>query len=408
MKKILSVFLSLLIIFSTTTTAYANSAGWSLQSTFMNGATAAITAIKGTGSSALQSAITHKPTAVAVGKELIKVGGGVALAYAVSQLIGSGVDWVLDPANNRVKYTDKDDGSIPNIRWGSASEYGLHRTPMLAAEAVCQYLNSGTVDKLDFISGNTHKVTCTGGRSVFINPVDVSGDVPPPEKYLPISQVAAKVLSNAEAGHIPSQDAVKAAAAADFTAGTLNPSLDANAKPVSDDATTDPTTDPNNPNAPVPPFDPSGIIEAIKAVFDAIVALPALIIAGIISAITLLFDQLISLITSIYDAMTGFFATATEFIQSFNDTPPENPAQDVPVVPNLPDKSASDFDIEYINFGNQCPSLPSFNVVVAGVTTTMQFDTTPLCDLAVAIRPAIIAMGYFIATGLVAHAIRES
>ena len=102
MKKLLHIILSLVIIVSSTQNAFANASGWVSQSVFMSGATATINAIKGSGSSALQSVITHKPTAMNVGKNIIGGGGAVAVAYAMSQLLDAGIDWVMDPANNRV------------------------------------------------------------------------------------------------------------------------------------------------------------------------------------------------------------------------------------------------------------------------------------------------------------------
>jgi len=78
-------------------------------------------------------------------------------------------------------------------------------------------------------------------------------------------------------------------------------------------------------------------------------------------------------------------------------------------VDDLPStRSASDFDVNYINFGGQCPVLPSFDVGIGGASSSLTFDMTPLCDMAVKIRPAVIAIAYFIGLGVIASAIRET
>ena len=69
---------------------------------------------------------------------------------------------------------------------------------------------------------------------------------------------------------------------------------------------------------------------------------------------------------------------------------------------------ASEFDINYINFGGQCPVLPSFNIGIGGASSALTFDMTPLCDMALKIRPAVIAIAYFIGLGVIASAIRET
>ena len=50
------------------------------------------------------------PPASSVAKVLARGGAGYALSVAVEQLLGA-VDWVLDPANNRIVYTQPLDGS---------------------------------------------------------------------------------------------------------------------------------------------------------------------------------------------------------------------------------------------------------------------------------------------------------
>lgn len=367
----------MLMIFAPAVSYAASPAGWTATAadTVMAGATATITAFKGSGSNAMKAVIAHKPTAVAVGKEIVKGGGALALAYAMSKLLDAGVDWVLDPANNRVKYTPVATSSDPKnevfLLNGSCSN--AFATP----QAACDSIKTQPLNYVGKLSDGRKQYYC-GSKSydnrVFGNSASACG-IPVPsttEKYIPISDVAAQLVANAEAGHADSQDFVKAVAVGQANAGDLDTALE---------AVSEPTTDTQDPDAPpkdeTKPFDDTGILGALDAIKAAI--------AGVLAAITGL----------------------TEFLNS--EPPPDKPAEQVPIEPPTPPtKSAADFDIDYVNFGSQCPSLPAFSISIMSINVPMQFDTSPLCDLAVAIRPAIVGMGYFIGIGLVAHAIRES
>lgn len=390
MRKIIHIFLSLVIVYAGTVSAYANSSigGWTATDTIIAGANTTINAIKNGANGALKSAVTVAPQASKVGKFLIKGGGTAALLIAVPQLIGDGVDWVLDPANNAVRYTD------PAAENSSTHQYlAVYKKnsdflyPFTAstreAAALGNCLASGNV--FSHMNSNT-SFTCNTvngawayNGTILLNP-SYDPDAPSEEyKYLPIDTVAAKVISNAEAGHAPSQEAVKAVALEGFAAGEHDAALDAAAEPTTDTDNPPDTTNPDNPDAPAEPapFDPSGIIAAIAA-------LKALL-AGILSSITGLSDL-------------------------FNDTPPEKTKQetDVPVEAPPDVKNPNEFDVDYIGFSSQCPTLSPFSVAIGGASSSMTFDMTPLCNLAVTIRPAIIAIAYFIGLGVIASAIRET
>ena len=399
MRKIIHIFLSLVIVYASTTSAYANTSvgGWTALDTITAGATNTINATKTAGGKVLKSAVAVAPSAVKVGKHLIKGGGAAALLFAVPQILGEGVDWVLDPANNAIKYTVpiNPDASTAKYLWPSgglnfatanlacANELKLFKdafssyskstvttnvmSERFAKCVIHKYSNSGS-----YAGDNTYQI------GAIVNPA-YNPDAPTTEeKYLPIADVAAQVISNAEAGHDPSQEAVKATALEGFAAGEHDAALEAAATEAGTQNPPDTENPPKDPDAPAEPFDPAGIISAINA-------LKALL-AGILSSITGLADI-------------------------FNSDPPPEKTQketDVPVDDLPPTKGASDFDVNYINFGGQCPVLPSFNVGIGGASSALTFDMTPLCDMAVKIRPAVIAIAYFIGLGVIASAIRET
>lgn len=399
MRKIIHIFLSLVIVYASTTSAYANTSvgGWSAVDVITAGATNTINATKTAGGKALKSAITIAPQAGKVGKYLLRGGAAGALALAVPQLLGDGIDWVLDPANNAIKYTVpiNPDASTERYLWASG---GVNfASPSLACanelklfkEAFSQFSNSTVTTTMNgdaqakcvihkYYSNGQYDGDSTYTIGAVLNPA-YNPDAPTTEeKYLPINTVAAKVISNAEAGHAPSQEAVKATALEGFAAGEHDAALDAAATEAGTENPPDTENPPKDPDAPAEPFDPAGIISAINA-------LKALL-AGILSSITGLSDI-------------------------FNSDPPPEKTQketDVPVDDLPPTKGASDFDVNYINFGGQCPVLPSFDVGIGGASSALTFDMTPLCDMAVKIRPAVIAIAYFIGLGVIASAIRET
>lgn len=361
-NRMLAFILSFLLIFATTARANANTSvgGWSAVDVITAGATNTINATKTAGGKVLQSAVTVAPSAVKVGKHLIKGGGAAALAFAVPQLLGDGVEWVLDPANNRVKYKER--GGAGFVVY----EFTFQGNKYRGASAICNaYFSNFTAngdvltDKKITPKDNGKVVTCSASSAyacssgTCTSPVSyVFYGTPVPEgdiewQTLPIEDVAAQVISNAEAGHAPSQEAVKATALEGFAAGEHDAALDASATESDTDTENPPdTTDPENPSEPAEPFDPAGIISAINAL--------KAMLAGILSSITSLSD----------------------WFQS--EPPPEPKPEDTQLDIPTPDLPTPDTDI---NFGGSCPAPIVFDGSIFGqsIKFTM-LDTVMLCD----------------------------
>ena len=372
MKRFLAFFLSFVIVFSSTTAAYAVSSagGWSAVDVITAGATNTINATKTAGGKALKSAVTVAPSAVKVGKHLIKGGGSAALLIAVPQLLGDAVDWVLDPENNAIKYKDPDAGAggggVASPYVYKAKDGTLYPSAAAAAQANCDYY--GTSGRTPTYTGDANKtgtlyIKCDGANSgtvsVSVNP-DYDPDAPVDEyKYLPIETVAAQVISNAEAGDPSSQEAVKATALEGFAAGEHDAALEA-AATESEAGTENPpdTTDPENPpkpNEPVEPFDPAGIISAINALKN--------LLAGILSAITSLSD---------------FFTAEPE-------PKPEDNTVDIEQLPNTPEEVD-------ISFGGACPADLVLPVQFVGQTFDFRFSYSSICNAASIIKPVVLIM----------------
>lgn len=108
-KKYLAVFLILCMQFTTFHVAYASTAtgGWNVGSAIAQGATTVYTATKEIGGKLVTSVAKITPTPAQIAKGLGK-GLFAGLAISVAQkLIEDGVDFVLDPANNELRYTKK-------------------------------------------------------------------------------------------------------------------------------------------------------------------------------------------------------------------------------------------------------------------------------------------------------------
>lgn len=356
--------------------AYANTSvgGWSAVDTVIAGATTTINATKTAGGKVLQSAVTVAPSAAKVGKYLIRGGGAAALALAVPQLLGDAVDWVLDPANNAVKYT------IPaSVGVGSYTVNGKKSSTMIGAcDAFRQSFNA-SMGFEHYLAPSVEGNPEPGGQFFCIFPKKNGGadarvqgwageSVTNPEqnKSIPIDTVAAQVISNAETGDPSSQEAVKATALEGFAAGEHDAALEA-AATESEAGTENPpdTTDPDNPAEPSEPFDPAGIISAINA-------LKALL-AGILSSIS-----------SMADALSGFFdwAMADPQIEEPDMTPPE--------VEDITKYDTIDLNQGYVTASGQCPSAVDLNINFG----VIQLSYEPLCLILEKLSGVIVAVAY--------------
>lgn len=140
---------------------------------------------------------------------LLNGGGESAVAYAMAELADGAINWVLDPANNAVKYTVK----------GQSSGYGaeFNNGQYYTAESLCSAALAGnhnypewvaSIDSLD-TSGNLYFICkMPDGNLITYSKAYPSNGASDIVKSIPIDTVAAKVIANAEAGHAPSQEAV--------------------------------------------------------------------------------------------------------------------------------------------------------------------------------------------------------
>ena len=112
----MAVFICLQIAFFPNLVFASTVGGWTLSNPVAQGASTVYSGLKNVlvngKNIAVAGSATIAPAAANVAKVLARGGAAYALSFAVEQLLGS-VEWVLDPANNRIKYTNPVDESNP-------------------------------------------------------------------------------------------------------------------------------------------------------------------------------------------------------------------------------------------------------------------------------------------------------
>lgn len=395
-KKFLCVFMSLMLVLFSTQSVYATTSlgGWTALDTITAGATNTINATKTAGGKVLKSAVTIAPQAANVGKHLIKGGGAAALAFAMVELADGAIDWVLDPANNAVKY--KNPAYSPDAGGdGSAGAYGYYvvRTAgngtapanvfYNTADAACRgdIVKAGKEFYSYYTNGDCWAVL-NSGQTWFgvVNYKDKPSNpapVVPSKEYIsiPIDSVAAKVIANAEAGHAPSQEAVKATALEGFAAGEHDAALDAAAVPGT--GVENPPVD--TPTDPAKPFDPSSILSALSGI--------SAVLAGIMSSLTGFVDWWQAQWTTFSTAITDF----NTWVRAEPDTASLQPEPVEVSEGTLVDGWQDKANAGYVNLGStQCPSDVLIPISYMGASTNLSISYVPFCHFASIIRYAVI------------------
>ncbi|EXD37563.1 neisseria meningitidis TspB family protein [Acinetobacter sp. 479375] len=230
------IYLSIAILLSpfylVTNANAASLGGWSLGGGVAQGASIVYNGSKQVilnGASKLATGvakITPPPSSVA--KALAGGAGAIALDLAIQELLG-GVDYVLDPANNRVTYTKKPDINDPSDPAYGQYLYGMGFGEFPSPNDACQsFANVWASSGVKFVSANHDG--CTTNQNIWgerkdvtdgwssrrlnpaYNPPADNGENENRTKHLPLETVAQQVISNAAAGNAAAQQAVKAAA----------------------------------------------------------------------------------------------------------------------------------------------------------------------------------------------------
>lgn len=230
-KRITIVFL---LVFTQFQMVYANTVagGWSFTNPVSQGASTAWDATKNMGDKVAKGVASIKPTPSQVAKGILKGGLVGAALTATEQLLEDGVDFVLDPANNTIRFTKKpkdiDDPRIQYYYYATVSCCGFivpEKNQFLSQHELCNYFNgkrAGSTGIATLVSVSLSLNSCkydtdnnaagqTVGINKFSNPA-YKPDYKPDQKTLPIEIVASKIIDNADANDKEAEKYVNAVA----------------------------------------------------------------------------------------------------------------------------------------------------------------------------------------------------
>lgn len=213
-KKIIICFLALqLAFFSPFANANASPGGWSFSG--FDAVAGVVSAVKN-GAKATAT-VAKSPVSAKLAKGI--AGGAIAgavIPLAISQLTNislNALDWVLDPANNSIKYRDKD--FVPSQVWYSNATGNrvYYKSIDDACKSYGEVLYGKTYSGYAKVSSGWE---CKWGGipyNMVYDTYDTSGNQ---YKTIPIPTVADKIYDNAKSGHADSV-AVVTTAVADLT-----------------------------------------------------------------------------------------------------------------------------------------------------------------------------------------------
>lgn len=169
------------------------------------GSKVGIDAVRTKNNSEVKSSIEVTPTVGQISDRIKSGEYGAEVNKAVLDIDAEAIDWVLDPENNSVKYKDDDDLYYYNMT-NEPVEIGGASYP--TEDAACRTV---TQDKKYYVADSTCHIFSdywneyNQHRLIYKHLKKAPTDT---YTHIPISQVAAKIISNAEAGHAESKSLI--------------------------------------------------------------------------------------------------------------------------------------------------------------------------------------------------------
>lgn len=415
----------------------ANVGGWNLSNAVAQGASTIYDASKNVlinGKNFIkQSSVKITPTASQVSKVLARGAAGYALSVAVEQLIGA-VDWVLDPANNRIIYHEPVEFPPTPFIW--SAKVGSKTIKGNNPDLVCrQGVSSlaplkGQDTTYTFISSvreSDTRYSCTyqwertkpnissGTDGFYADRVAANPDYNPKdqseEKYLPLPVVAERVISNAESETDAQKKAgaqvATTAAAADIVAEAETDNT--KARPIVSQAEANATTKPADAAEAEKANEATGTSQPNTANPEATdIALEFPVFCNWAPTVCEAAQTVISFpqtLTNWWDTAnekanewaTSISEAWTKVKEEYADKPEENTDTEL----DIPDQSPPDINTD-ISFGGSCPASRSVPVSFAGISTEIEFSFQWFCEVASIAKPVVISISAFAAALIVA------
>lgn len=379
----------------------ASVGGWNLSNPVAQGASTVYDATKNVlinGKDFVKkSTVKITPTVTGVSKVLAGGAAGYALSIAVEQLIGA-VDWVLDPANNRIVYTEPNTSNPPKI-WVTGSVGTCNNTTPLVGDistafANCIKNNTNIVSKGCVLESPTRYMCYYQRKWVSEDdrvPIPV-GLIDNPaydpsleeeEKYLPLDAVASQVISNAET------DTEQRAAA---QVATTAAAADVVAEAETDNTKARPIANQAEANAATMPADADAAASANTGAATATPQVdPVTGEQAPPTDIALEFPVFCNWAPIVCEAAQ----TAVNFMSDYEPDPESGE------VTIYQDNNIIFDDSQRVNFSSSCPSPEQFSVSFFGASQNLEFSYQPLCNFMSMIKPFVVAGSYLIGAYIV-------
>ena len=269
-STIKKIFVTYLVIICCIYTPTAQAADWNFGGyNFGNGSLN----ITKNGVKITTAAVDSAPITSNLGAKIL--GGalrGASVLGAISLISGlaeDAIDWVLDPANNAIKYkVPAVSGlyitSYPYEYVGSLEDVAKQSCEMRGQQYNYIYKNHTKVLAGD---GKSYQVTCFyqngGSIDTLVSPYSAEATT----KSIPIPTVAQKIYDMAKSGNTSAQADVTSAVTELVNAGTYDTPINQAIQQAIDNGTfpKDTDTNTNNPTNPNPQIDTSSIIAAIQS-----------------------------------------------------------------------------------------------------------------------------------------------
>lgn len=360
-----------------------------------------------------------KPSAAIVAKQIVKTGAAVAVVSAITAILGQAVDWVLDPANNLVKYKPKVSPTDPTQQYYWESQGQIATTPQKASELGAKYWSiCGSTAQCEVTKDTSRPSTetqyfyCAKKDGVLVgcgytanrvtNPNYNPNAVQPTEKTITYDQVAQKIINQADSNDPNAQtyvgSAVDDALANDpATQADASNQLDTNAKTSTNEQATGDTTpkDPADPNAG----------DTIKLNFPVFCTWAPLVCEA--AQTTINFPKTITeWYTSTKTAFTEAYDFAKTKVQEFSDIFKDESQTDTELEFNDPTDDITDTSV---SFSSSClPPIVLADFNFHGIPIHWELDFSAWCDsLSTYLKPIVISMASFSAV-LILAGVREN
>lgn len=414
----------------------ANVGGWNLSNAAAQGASTVYDATKNVvinGKDFIKnSSVKITPTASQVAKTIARTAG---VMIAIEMLIGA-VDWVLDPANNRVIYyeeppakdklpklwvwdaqMDGKDGvptaeqacknSVQTRQQAQASGnymYEVFKSVSYASQdtATCYFDAYNTVTNEKYEGTTSTTVTRKVNSAYNPNAADERE-----EKYLPYDVVAQQLISNASGGQPEAQAHTMAAAA---TAVAEAETDNTKARPIVSQAEANATTKPADAAEAEKANEATGTSQPNTANPEATdIALEFPVFCNWAPTICEAAQTVISfpqMLTNWWDTANqkaNEWATAISEAWTYaKNWATENYTDSESTKVTVEQDNTIIFDdSQRITFGNSCPTPQQFSVSFSGTTQNLEFSYEPLCQFMSMIKPFVVAGSYLIGAYIV-------